>query len=86
MTNYFGRRARLDSHQRTGTVVRDDHDGSVLVRWDNDNATTGLSWHKISDSAHEVIVVQPEATPTMHQVAQTARRGAMPPPIGGVPA
>ncbi|MGB8404413.1 MAG: hypothetical protein WCE30_10150 [Mycobacterium sp.] len=87
MTDNFGRRAQLDSHGRSGIVVQDGHDGSVLIRWDNDNTATGLSWHKvISREGPAGIVVHSEATPTMHQVAQTARHAAMPPLIGGVPA
>ncbi|MCV7137692.1 hypothetical protein H7J76_00680 [Mycolicibacterium fortuitum] len=66
--NYFGRRARVDDPQpRTGTVVRNDDEVSVLIRWDND-------------------AVAPEATPTMHQVAQAAKQAALPPLIGGLPA
>lgn len=87
MTNCFGRRAAIaDSQPRTGSVVQYDHEGSVLIRWDNDNTTAGLSWHKVSASGGEVLLVHPEATPTMHQVALASRRAAMPPLIGGLPA
>ena len=86
MTNCFGRRAQLESGLRTGTVLQADHDGSVLIRWDSDNTSAGLSWHKVSGSVDEVILVQPEATPTMHRVAQASLRAALPPLIGGVPA
>ncbi|GAT02557.1 hypothetical protein [Mycolicibacterium fortuitum] len=85
--NYFGRRARVDDPQpRTGTVVRNDDEVSVLIRWDNDATTAGLSWHKVAEIVGEVIVVAPEATPTMHQVAQAAKQAALPPLIGGLPA
>jgi hypothetical protein len=80
----FGRKAKIPFRPNIGTVVRSDDAGRVLVRWDS--TTDGLSWHKVYDSTPETILVEGEATPTMHQVAQAARRAAAPPLIGGLPA
>lgn len=81
---FFGRKAKIPFRPSIGTVVRSDHAGRVLVRWDS--MTGGLSWHKVYDSTEETILVYAEATPTMHQVAQAAQRAAAPPLIGGLPA
>lgn len=85
--NYFRRRARTNDPQpRMGTVVRNDDAASVLIRWDNDTTTAGLSWHEVAEIVGDVILVAAEATPTMHQVVQASNRTALPPLVGGLPA